>query len=166
MGNFLGLIVLSLVAILKSTLMPHLQVYGGAPDLMLMIVVSWALLTPYNEAFAWAFMGGLVQDLLSGAPLGASSLGLLIVAFMASLLQTQLYRSNILIILFVTLVGSVTFHAVMIVTLALSGYSVDWLYDFRYITLPTVGLNVILVLPIFKVMSGLYERLRPRIETL
>ncbi|MBN1286959.1 MAG: rod shape-determining protein MreD [Anaerolineae bacterium] len=166
MGNFLGLVLLSVVAILKSTLMPHLQVRGGAPDLMLMIIISWALLAPYEEAFTWAFMGGIVQDLLSGVPLGASALGLLIVAFVANQLQTQLYRSNLLIVLSLTLAGSVVLHVVMMGVLAASGYAVNWTYNLAYVTLPTVILNLILVVPIFRVMMGLYNRFSPRIETL
>ncbi len=166
MGSFLGLVLLSLVAILKSTLMPHLQIGGGAPDLMLMVVASWALMAPYPEAFAWAFVGGLVQDLLSGAPLGASTLGLLVVAYMAHLLQTQLYRSNVIIVLFVTLAGTLAFHLVMLVVLTLGGYQTNWLYNLTYVTVPTVVLNILLVVPVFKLMNRLYERLNPRIETL
>lgn len=166
MGNFLGLLLLSMVAILKSTLMPHLQVYGGSPDLVFLIVLSWALLAPHTEAFTWAFMGGVVQDLLSGAPVGTSALGLLVVAFIANQMQTQLYRSNLFIVLFLTLVGSVILHLVTMGVLFFSNYTVDWTYNLVYVTLPTVVLNLILIVPIFRIMMGLYDRFSPRIETL
>lgn len=164
MGSFLGILLLSLVAILKSTLMPNLRLLGGAPDLMLMMVVAWALVAPYSEAFLWAFAGGIAQDLLSGVPLGASSLALLLVAMLGSLLQGQLYRSNIVIPVFVTLIGSVIAHVIVLTVMALTGYSVDWAYSLVYVTAPTTLLNVVLILPIFLVMSRLYERLNPRIE--
>ena len=166
MGSFLGIVLLGLVAILKSTLMPHLRVVGGAPDLMLLMVASWALLAPHTEAFFWAFVGGLAQDLLSGVPLGTSSLGLLLVALLANMLQAQLYRSNVVIPLFVTLVGSVVFYLVVMGVLTLTGHAVDWIYNLVNITAPTVILNLILALPVFAVIRYLYERLNPRIEAL
>jgi rod shape-determining protein MreD len=166
MGIFLGFVLLWLVAILKSTLMPHLRLEGGAPDLMLMMVISWALLATYSEAFLWAVIGGVSQDLLSGVPTGSSALALLLVALLASLLQTQLYRSNVLIVLLMTLVGSLVFQLVMMLVLALSGYRVDWIYNIVYIVTPTTILNLLLIIPIFRVMQVLYERLNPRIETL
>lgn len=166
MGNFVGVVLLSLVAVLKSTLMPNLRLLGGAPDLMLIMVVCWALLAPYHEAFFWAFAGGVFQDLLSSAPLGTSSLALLVVAMLGSLLQGQLYRSNVLIPLLVTLAGSVVSHLIVLAVLALTGYAISWIYDLVYVTAPTVILNLVLALPIFLVMSRLYERLNPRIEAL
>jgi rod shape-determining protein MreD len=166
MGNVLGIMLLGLVAILKSTLMPHLRVLGGAPDLMLMMVASWALLAPHTEAFFWAFVGGVAQDLLSGVPLGTSSLALLVVALLANMLQAQLYRSNVVIPLFVTLVGSVVFYLVVMGVLTLTGHAVDWIYTLLNIAAPTVILNLILALPIFVVMTRLYERLNPRLEAL
>ncbi len=164
MGAFFGILLLSLVAILKSTLMPNLRLLGGAPDLMLMMVVSWALVAPYTEAFFWAFAGGIAQDLLSGAPVGASSMALLMVALVGNLLQRQLYRSNIIIPLFVTLVGSVIAHLVTMAVLALTGHTMNWIYNLAYVTMPTVVLNIALVLPVFIGMARLYERLNPRIE--
>ena len=165
MGNFLGLVLLSAVAILKSTLMPHLRVLGGAPDLMLVMVVSWALVAPYQEAFFWGFAGGVAQDLLSGAPLGTSALALLTVAFLGNLLQGQLNRSNLVIPLVVTLIASFVAPLITLSVLALTGHNIDWLYNLAYVVLPSAGLNLVLILPVYIIMVRLYERLNPRLET-
>lgn len=81
MSNYIGIPILLLAALLNSTLMAEFRIGGGAPDLVFLLVVSWALLGDVEEALTWAVIGGVMQDLLSVAPLGTSSLGLVIVAF-------------------------------------------------------------------------------------
>ena len=43
MGNYIGIPILILAAILNATVMPELRVGGGAPDLVFLLVVSSAL---------------------------------------------------------------------------------------------------------------------------
>jgi rod shape-determining protein MreD len=161
MGNYIGIPILILAAILNATVMPELRVGGGAPDLVFLLVVSWALLADVRGALAWAFVGGVLQDWFSIAPLGTSSLGLVTVAFVADSLFGQVHRSNLLIPPLVAAGGTVIYH--------LGVLTVLWMTDMRiapgqgllYVTLPTLIYNVIFIVPIFRALGVVHHWLHP-----
>jgi cell shape-determining protein MreD len=64
MGRYIGIPLLILAAILDATLMAELRIGGGAPDLVFLLVVSWALLSTVQEAMMWAVIGGVLKDTL------------------------------------------------------------------------------------------------------
>src|SRR5437667_9908170 len=77
-----------LLALLELSVAPYLQIAGLKPDLVLIVVVSVASFSGLERAFAWAFVGGLMLDLLSAGPyrpVGATAFTLLIVAGLASI---------------------------------------------------------------------------------
>jgi len=58
------------LALLQSTAMPYLKLFGVMPNLMLLTVVAWSLLRGPGEGVVWGFVGGIFLDLFSRAPLG------------------------------------------------------------------------------------------------
>ena len=54
-------------AVIHVTWLPRLPV---RPDLMLVLVVAWSLLRGVEEGLLWAFIGGVLLDLLSVGPFG------------------------------------------------------------------------------------------------
>ena len=66
-----------IAALVQATLISRIRFLGACPNLILVMVVSWALLRGVATALPIAFVAGLFFDLLAGLPLGASSLGLM-----------------------------------------------------------------------------------------
>jgi rod shape-determining protein MreD len=163
----LGLPLVILGAMLQSAVLPHLRVFGGQPDLVLLVVLAWAMLDPGREGMAWAFAGGLLLDLFSGAPLGVSSLALLPVAYVIGLTEAQIYRSNVVMPLVLGAGGALAYHLMLLLGLRfLAGYPVVWSTGFWYVTLPSVLFDVILMIPVLRVLTRWYDRLHPRQVTL
>lgn len=158
-----GLPLLIVSTMLQSTLLAHLRLLGGQPDLVLLIVVSWSLLGRNPEGMAWAFVGGLLLDLFSGAPLGVSSVGLVLAAFVAGLGPGQVSRNNVVLPPVMILVGTAIYHGVTLALLvALDLQPPAWLDSLSYVTLPSGLLNLALVLPVFQLLGLLYARSHPR----
>src|SRR3989442_6724668 len=61
-------------ALLQGTVAPLIAIGGARPSLPILVAGSWAVAAGAKEAVWWAFLGGLVSDLLSGGPLGAFAL--------------------------------------------------------------------------------------------
>ena len=162
----LGVAVTAVATILQSTALQYLRWRGGHLDLIMLIVISWGLLAPPEEALRWAFAGGLVADLSSGIPLGGTSLALLGATFVAGLMQSQLYRSHILIPLLAAIFGTGVFHAAMLIVMRLGGHGLPFGEALRYITLPSLAMNAVFMLPVFLMMNLLYRRVRPPHVTL
>ncbi len=74
-----------IAALLETSVFPELSIGGVKPDLILVFTVVVALIVAFEDALAWAFVGGLLVDALSGRPIGATTLALLVVTGLALL---------------------------------------------------------------------------------
>lgn len=163
MNLAVGLPLLIVSVMLEGSLLPQLRVQGGQPDLVLLIVISWSLLSRNVEGLAWAFAGGLLLDLFSGAPLGVSSVGLVMAAYVAGLGKGQVTYKNVVLPPVMALVGTAIFHVTTLVLLvALGLYPPTWADSLRYVTLPSAVFNLALVFPVFWPLGILYARLYRR----
>ena len=162
MGRYVGIPLLLVAALLNATLMAELRLGGGAPDLVFLVVISWALLGDAREAMWWAVIGGVAQDLLSMAPLGASSLGLVIVAFAADALFGDVPRSNLIVPPLVAAAGTVIYHVVLIGVLRLESLVMPLGQGMAYVTLPTLIFHALLAIPAFRLMGMVHYWLTPR----
>lgn len=163
----LGVPLLLAMALLQATVLPHLRVFGGQPDLVLLVVIAWAILDHEREGMAWAFVGGLFLDLFSGAPLGLSSLVLLLVSFVVGFTEARLYRQSLILPILLTVAGALAYHLLYLLSLRLvSGFPVAWLDALRYVTLPSITFDAILIVPFLRVLDRLYHALHRRQVTL
>lgn len=168
MSNYIGIPILLLAAVINATIMPELRLGNGAADLVFLMVVSWALLSDVRDGLLWAVVGGAMQDLLSVAPLGVSALGLAIVVFVASAVFGQVSRGNLLIPLAVAAVGTPVYNMITLGLLRMLGLSAVGLgQGLIYVTFPATILNLLLIVPVFRLMGALHGKaypLRTRIE--
>src|SRR5688500_13003948 len=123
----IGIPLFILASLLQATVLSHLRVYGGQPDLIVIIVLAWAILDRDQEGMVWAFVGGLFLDLLSGAPLGISSLAMVPVAFLVGLTEAQVYRESVGLPLLMASAGAFVYHIVYLLLLRFfGGMAVPW----------------------------------------
>jgi rod shape-determining protein MreD len=162
MARYFGLPIVLIAAILDASVMPELRVFGGAPDLLFLVVISWALLADVGDAMLWAVFGGAIQDTMSIAPVGASALGLVIVAFAADALLGDVRRTNLLVPPLVMGVGTASYHLVLLIVLRLGGHAVPVGEGLLTVTLPTVIYHVLLSVPVFRLMGLAHDWLTPR----
>jgi rod shape-determining protein MreD len=166
MSLLLGIPLLLAAAVFQSAVLSHVRVFGGQPDLVVIIVLAWSVLDDDREGMAWAFVGGLLLDLFSGAPFGLSTLVLVAMAFVVGLAEAQVYRNNVLLTLLLTLLGTAAYHiGHMILLRFAAGFNIIWAEAFWYVTLPSVLFDVILILPMLRVLGHWYDRLHPRLGT-
>src|SRR3989454_12049338 len=74
MRVLLGILVPLAAALLQGTVAPLIAVGGARPSLPILVAASWSVAAGAREGVWWAFLGGLVSDLISGGPLGAFAL--------------------------------------------------------------------------------------------
>ena len=162
MGRYVGIPILTLAAILNATMMSELRIGGGAPDLVFLLVMSWALLADLREGLIWAVFGGVMQDLLSIAPLGTSALGLVLVVFAADTVFGAVGRRNLVAPLLVAVTGTLIYHLGVLLVLSITGTEVPFWEGLTYVTFPSVVYNLVLVLPVFRTVGAFHRALQPR----
>lgn len=76
-----------IAAVLQSTLLPRLAIYGVVPDLALAVLVFTAYVNGSMTGQLTGFSSGLALDFLSAAPLGFNALVRTVIGATAGLLQ-------------------------------------------------------------------------------
>lgn len=158
MGSFLSLPIMILVAALQVTLMPQISFLGGRPDLVLLVIVSWALNSTLEQAVLWAFVGGICKDLLSAAPIGTSVIGLILIIFAIHTLRQQLFSVGIFTLIWVSLIGTITQEVTTLLIVLASGFQPQFASQlgygiianqFRLFIVPTIVYNLIGIIPVY-----------------
>ena len=132
------------VALIQTTLLARIKLWGARPDLMLLVVLVWAVVRGIDEGLVWGFMGGLLLDLFSGGPLAATALALLAAALLAGQPLGLGIGSRVVRLLLLSLLGSVAYHLVLLIVLGWTGHTVDWGFAWLQVAGPSVLLNVVL----------------------
>jgi rod shape-determining protein MreD len=82
--------------VLQSSVLARLPLPGGAPNLVLLLVVAVGLAGGASAGLATGFAAGLVTDLLSMHPVGLLALCFAVAGFVAGLLEADVERTVLL----------------------------------------------------------------------
>jgi rod shape-determining protein MreD len=152
--------------LIQSTLLSRVSLWGARPDLMLLVVLIWAFVRNVDEGLVWGFIGGLVVDLLSGGPVGGTSLALSAAAFLAGQSWGQGLGSQVVRLLILALAGAVVYHLILLTALTWTGHAVDWGFALLRVAGPSVLLNTVLAPFVRQPLVWLERRTRREVFTL
>lgn len=158
----LGAATLLTALLLQTTVLTRLPLPGGAPELLLVVVVAFALVEGPMSGTVTGFVGGLLVDLVGDHELGRAALVLSVVGYAAGLVHDPSYggrdRSRLLPFGVVALAAAaaVTLYAVEGVLL---GDPRITLSAYGSALAGTVPYCVVLTLLVVPVIGGLVDRL-------
>lgn len=109
-----------LAALLETSVLSELSIGGAKPDLVFALAIVVAMAVGFEDSLAWALVGGLVLDALTGRPLGATALALLIVTGMAALLSRVTGSPRALSVGAVAFILTWLFQAVLLAILSIT----------------------------------------------
>ncbi len=158
MGTYWSVPLIFLAAVLQATLVPQIRILGGQPDLVFLLVLSWSVNGRLEQGVAWAFVGGITQDLLSAAPIGASVLGMLLLIFGIERLRGQVFRIGFVMLVGLVIVGTVLQKTAFMLVAAVSGFTIYPVENFTYIILPTIAYNLLFLWPIYWIVRRIQRR--------
>jgi rod shape-determining protein MreD len=111
-GLYLVIPLVIVLAIGQATVLPAFPVFGVVPGLWLVVAVAWSLLRGMREGLILAFVGGLFIDLLSAAPLGVTSLSMMLAITVVTFLQRHLPKNQTIIPALLTALATIIFWIV------------------------------------------------------
>jgi rod shape-determining protein MreD len=148
------------VALIQSVLLSRVDLLGARPDLMFLVVLTWAVARSVDEGLVWGFIGGLIIDLRSGGPLGATALALVAVTFLAGQPWGRGIGSPVVQLLVLALVGGLIYHVILLIALAWTGHTINWGFSLLRVAVPSAVLNTVLAPFIWQPMAWLGRKLR------
>lgn len=161
MSLLLGLTGISLLAVLQASLVNHLRLVDGRPDLVLLAITAWALAGHARQALLFGFVGGLALDLFSAVPLGVSSAALVLVVVLVSYSEGRFWGVHPLMQLAAVLAACAVFYAAQLSSLWVAGHPIDLPLVLNRIVLPSLFLNLVLALPAAQTAEALSRFFTP-----
>lgn len=153
--------ILFFVFMLQTVVVSTLPLLHGYIDLTLLVLAAWSLQERVRSAWIWSLGVGLLTGLISALPWFVPVVGYLFITALSRLLLRRVWQSPILVMFFVTLVGSLVTQLLAMIVLLLSGTPLSIGDSINLVILPGTLLNVLLALPVYAIITDLAHSLYP-----
>lgn len=127
----------------------------GRADLVLLVVISWAMLRGTEEGSFAGLVGGVLLDLFSGAPFGLNALLLALVGLVAGLGEGSFSRGSLALLASTAILVTVAYHGGTYLALQALGWSLPSVTGFARVVAPSAALNAVLLPLAFRLMRRL-----------
>jgi len=141
---YFGIPIMLIGAVLQSVWLEDVRIFGGRPDLVLLLVVTWAIIRGLNEGMVWGLVGGIISDLLVGGPVGLWTVAMVVATFLAGQPWVQTLGPTSIRLALMSALGTLVAHTVFIALMGLLGYPVDPAWAYSTVVGPAALLNFIL----------------------
>jgi hypothetical protein len=152
MRNAIAIPLLLLAVIAQTTLAPHFMLLSGEADLLIVILVAWALQEGVTTAFHWALLAAVMVSLVSRLPWFIYIAGYCGTVLMALMLQRRVWQVPMLAMFSVTFLGTVLINLLTFLYINLSGSTITLADALGLVTLPSVLINMLIAIPLFGLM--------------
>jgi hypothetical protein len=153
--------VFSMLVIFQSTVVSRFPLLHGSADLVLLVIIAWALQEQVDSAWVWALLGGLLIGFSSAVSIFIPLIVYLTSNALALMTRRRIWQIPILGMFAVTLIGTLLSHGLTALTISISGTALPWLDVFQLITLPSLFLNILLAAPIYAIVKDFASWLHP-----
>jgi rod shape-determining protein MreD len=144
MNLYFGIPILLLAAVLQSTWLENVRILGGRPDLVLLLAVTWGIMRGAQDGAIWGFVGGIFCDMLSASPFGLWTFVLTLVGLLAGQSWVYALGPTLMRLALMSGAGTLVGHALLLMTMILLGYPVDFWHGIQTVAGPAALINVLL----------------------
>jgi rod shape-determining protein MreD len=138
-----------LVAAAQTSALASFRVLGVHANLMLVLLLSWAMVRGLEEAMVVVPMGGLALGLLDGQPLGAAMLALIPVVLLTQIREARIIEGDFLLAVLLILLSTLAYEVIILIILQVNGETVQWWGTFSRVIVPAAIVNALLVPPVY-----------------
>ena len=155
MKNLIALPVLALAFMLQTAVVSRITLFSGSADLVLMILITWALQEQVESAWHWAALAGLMAAFVSGVSPLVLLVAYLLTVSLARYILNQIWQTPVLALFTVTFFSTLLLHLITYFSLVFRGTTIVFGDALALITLPSVLLNFLLALPVHSFIRDL-----------
>jgi len=126
--------------ILQSTIFNELIIAGVKPDLILIIVIFFAL---FNGPWQGSIVGlglGFLEDILFAKYIGLNALTKFFIGLIVGLIEKRMYKDNFLVPLICLFLGSIIYSLLYFICANLTGYPLSFI-QLLHVSLPMAIYN-------------------------
>ena len=161
MAIFLAIPILGLMVVFQSAVFSQVQLLYGTTDLILLIVVAWAIQERVTTAWHWGIIAGVLASLATAVPAYAIIPTYVVVSGIAIYMRRVFWQRPLLAMITATVLATLASQIISVAVLVINGTSIPVVEAFYLITLPSVLLNLLLAVPFYALMGDLAQWLYP-----
>ena len=145
---YLSIPVLLFLSVLQISIVSRIQLINGSADLIILSIAAWGIHDRNRSVYFWALIGGLFISITSSMPLFTPIVPYMVVAILTQIFQTRVWQAPLISVVIVVLLGTFFQHLFGLFVLLVDGLELDWTMALQYVTLPTIFLNLLFLIPI------------------
>lgn len=161
MNILLGIPILVGLVMLQTIVVSTLPLLHGTADLVLLVVIAWALQDRVPSGFEWGVIGGLLVGAITAVPFYVPLGGYLASIGLARILRRRVWQTPVLAMFATTIGGTLIVHVLSWAVLRVQGVPLPILDSINQVVLPATVLNLLLALPVYAVMTDLAQSVYP-----
>ncbi len=121
MATLLAIPLFGVLAIFQSAVVSRLPLLHGTADLLLIVLIAWALQERVRSAWQWALIAGIITGYMSALSIVIPILGYLAAIGMALLIRQRIWQVPILAMLAVTFAATLFVNTMTALFLSITG---------------------------------------------
>jgi hypothetical protein len=161
MAILLAIPILGLMVIVQSAVFSQVQLLYGTTDLVLLIVVAWAVQERVTTAWHWGIIAGVLASLATAVPAIAIIPTYVVITGVAIYIRRIFWQRPLLAMITATVLATLISQIITIAVLVINGTPIPLIEAFYLITIPSVLLNLLLAIPIYALIGDLANWLYP-----
>ena len=157
---YLAIPVMLILAVVQTAVLPRFPILGLVPQLPFLVALAWGLLRGMNEGIIWAFIGGLLLDLFSVAPMGATSFSFMLAILAVIWIENAIPADRFFVPVIMAIAATIISLLIYLILLRLLDYPTT--LQGTAALLPTAILHGAFILPVYWLLFYLDRIFRPR----
>ncbi len=161
MKTLVAVLTIGISVLLQSSLVVRFNLLNGAADLVLLVLVSWMLQEGSKAHLQWCLIAGLLVGFISEMPIWLPLVAYVLVMLVVRNILMRIWQSSVIVLFFVTLIGSGLVLGLEYMYLALVQGTLPFMETFNLVILPSIVLNILLILPVNALIAELAHTVYP-----
>lgn len=153
------IILIILCFVLQSTLLPALSIGSIAPNLAVLITVSFALMRGKKEGMFIGFFSGLLMDIFFGSTIGFNALLYSCVGYANGYCYRIFYDDDIKMPIFLVAVSNFSLSIIVYICRFLFRGRIDFFFYLKRIIIPEVICTMIITMLCYRMLYALNRKL-------
>lgn len=149
MNLAIGIMAVIIAALLQLAVMPAFAIFGVHPNLIIVLLIAWMATRGPREALVLIPVAGFTIGLLDSQPLGLAMLALSPLTLMTNVREFRLVESDLLPAVVLTIVATLVYETVILVSLAVRGEQPEVLASTLDVLVPAAIANALVLLPVY-----------------
>lgn len=156
-----GLLLMLAAALLQTTLFARINLLQGSADLVLLVLITWMMQEGNRPDWRWGIAAGLLVGYASALPDLLMVAGYTAAALLCQLLHERIWQVRNLTLATSLIAGTLLLHTLTLGYMWAAGSPLNLGQAFNLVTLPSILLNLILLLPMNALISELMKFFNP-----